>query len=86
MRTVKIRNEADEEDMLDYTVNTSKSSLSPSQNAMAISCEASVSLLDILEILQRFLLNFKLIAYVDVRTALVKLFVILSMRVQLAPS
>ena len=53
---------------------------------MATSCEASVSLLDILKILQRFLLNFKLIAYVDVRTALVKLFVIISMRVQLAPS
>ena len=53
---------------------------------MATSYEASVSLLDILKILQRFLLNFKLIAYVDVRTALVKLFVIISMRVQLAPS
>ena len=53
---------------------------------VATSCEASVSLLDILEILQRFLLNFKLIEYVDVRTALDKLFVILSMRVQLAPS
>ena len=46
---------------------------------MATSCEVSVSLLDILEILRRFLLNFKLIAHVDVQTALVKLFVILLM-------
>ena len=50
------------------------------------SYKASVSLLDIREILRKFLLNCKLIACVEVRTALIKLFVILSMRVQLAPS
>ena len=50
------------------------------------SCEASVSLLDIREILHGLLLNFKFIACVDVQTSLIKLFVILSMRAQLAPS
>ena len=53
--------------------------------AMA-SCEASFFLLDIREILHGLLLNFKFIACVDVRTSLIKLFVILSMRAQLAPS
>ena len=49
-------------------------------------CEASVSLLDIPEILQRFLLNFKLIVCIDVRTFFIILFLILSKRAQLTPS
>ena len=49
-------------------------------------CEASVSLLDITEILQRFMLNFKLIVCIDVRTFFIILFLILSKRAQLTPS
>ena len=58
----------------------------PQCNGFVASCEANVSLPNIPEILQRFLLNFKLIACINVWTALIKLFVILSLSVQLVPS